>query len=108
MKHITKKYIMRISIWGRLVGILLTLYGLISIVMGFFTSIKYGMTGILTMILGVILFDVGREGKKLLRLEDADGRVLEGLVKKYSLYLVVFSGYIAIAITYIYIYFKTK
>lgn len=105
MRHITKTYLKRIGLWGRFVGVLLTLYGLTSIVTSYLTSITYIFTGILTIILGVILFDIGREGKKLFQSEETDGRILEGLFKKYSLYLSVFGGYIIVAITYITIYF---
>lgn len=105
MENIRITYIKRISFWGRFAGLFITVYGLASILMNFFTSLTYIITGFLTIILGLILFDLGREGKKALRVYESGEVIGDGIVKKYSLYLAVFGGYIIVAIIYIAIYF---
>lgn len=112
MKYIGVNDIKRIKTWGRLIGIGSMLYGVVSIVLSFYTSFWYVIPAILSIFIGKLLFDIGHEAKKV---QQADGEsigIVQPVLKKYSTFLFAFSIIIIVTLAsylaflgYIYIFY---
>lgn len=112
MKYIGVNDIKRIKTWGRLIGIGSMLYGLVSIVLSFYTSLWYVIPAILSIFIGKLLYDIGHEAKKVLKSEEQSVSIFQPVLKKYSTFLFAFSIIIIVTIAsylafmgYIYIFF---
>src|SRR5699024_1253747 len=63
-------YLKRFSIWGRVVGIITAIYGIIVIAIAFFTYYIFIISGLVSIWLGKLVFNIGREAKKVLQKEE--------------------------------------
>ncbi len=87
MRYLNPVYIKRISVWGRIIGIASVLYGLIFMIVGFMESLLYSIPGIVSILIGKLLFDVGHESKRALKSEEEAIHVAQQIIKRYGLLL---------------------
>lgn len=98
MRYLNPVYIKRISIWGRIIGIISILYGLIFMIVGFIESLLYSIPGIASILIGKLLFDVGQESKKALKYEKEEMYAAQQIIKKYGLLLLCLGVLIILSI----------
>src|SRR5699024_3384701 len=98
MRYLNSVYIKRISSWGRFVGIASMLYGLIFIIVGFMETLLYSIPGMVSILLGKLLFDIGQEAKKALKSEEESIRAAQQIIKKYGVYLLCFGVLVILSI----------
>lgn len=87
MRYLNPVHIKRISVWGRVIGLSSMLYGLIFIIVGFMESLLYSIPGIVSILIGKLLFDVGQESKKALKSEEETIHAVKQIIKKYGFLL---------------------
>lgn len=98
MRYLNSVYIRRISVWGKFVGIASMLYGLIFIIVGFMETLLYSIPGMVSILLGKLLFDIGQEAKKALKSEEESIRAAQQIIKKYGVYLLCFGVLVILSI----------
>lgn len=104
MPQISMTYVKRIHVLGKIVGIMLMLYGGASVIFGFLSTLVFILPGIITLFLGVLLFRIGQEAKKVLRTDDQLIYGVHRIFHTYSLYLMIL-GILAIITILFYIGF---
>lgn len=93
-------YLKRISIWGRVVGIITAIYGIIVIAIAFFTYYIFIISGLVSIWLGKLVFNIGREAKKVLQKEETPIQIkdVKAVFNKYTYFLFILSLLIAITV----------
>lgn len=87
MRSLNPVYIKRISVWGRVIGFASMLHGLIIIIVGLMESFLYSIPGIVSILIGTLLFYVGQESKKALKSEEETIHAVQQIIKKYGFLL---------------------
>src|SRR5699024_5732213 len=92
-------YLKRISIWGRIVGIIIATYGLLIILIAFFTYYVLILSGLVSVWLGKLIFNIGLEAKRVLQSEENSIQIkdIEILFRRYKYFLFILSLLIVIA-----------
>lgn len=99
---LNSNYLKRISIWGRIVGIITATYGFIVIFFALFTYYVFILSGLVSIWLGKIIFNIGLEAKKVLHTEEESIQMndIETLLHKYSYFLFILSLLIVITVLF--------
>lgn len=97
---LNSNYLKRISFWGRIIGIIAAIYGLTAITIAFYTYYSFIISGLVSLWLGKLIFNIGGEAKKVLQTEDTSIHIKDakGVFNKYTYFLFILSLLIAITV----------
>lgn len=88
MRFLEVAYIKRIKIWGKVIGIGTILYGIISIILSFFTSFIYIIPALVSILIGKLFYDIGHEANLVLQSDDESISLVQPILHKYSKFLI--------------------
>jgi|HigsolmetaAR206D_1030411.scaffolds.fasta_scaffold00003_28 hypothetical protein len=72
----------RISLWGRVIGIVTMITGGLSALVGLFALVIGAIPGIVSVYMGYLIYKTGRSAKEYL--ENQSSNAIEDLLKSYS------------------------
>ena len=84
--------------WGRIIGIGLILYGVISIIYSFFTSFAFIIPAIISIFIGKLLYDIGHEANRVVQSGEDSLSMIQVLLHKYLRFLVTVGIVIGVTI----------
>jgi len=105
MKYLEISDLKRIRSWAKIIGVGTLLYGVISIIMSFFTSFMQLIPAIISIFIGKLLYDIGHEAGKVLNLDDESISFVEPILQKYSRFLTIIGIVMIITICAFIIFF---
>lgn len=79
-------YVQRIKTWGKIIGVVTILYGVISIILSFFTLLLYIIPGLVSIFIGKLLYDVGHQASLVMQSDDESISLaqVQPILHKYS------------------------
>jgi len=104
LDNLDLRVISRISIWGRVIGAIAFVYGIVTTVTGLFAYLIGAIPGIFTILIGRYLYLTGKEAKKILQGHGNREYNVKQILTHYS-YLVMTIGIMIIIVVFFYIIF---
>lgn len=105
MEYLNPVHLKRIRVWGKVIGIISMLYGTIFIVLSFILMFVYAFPGLISILIGILFFNLGQTSKRALKSEEKSIHVAEQIAKKYGLLLFCIGILIIISILALVIFF---
>lgn len=87
MEYDHTTYLRRISLWGKMVGSMTLIYGIVAIIVGMLTYYVHIIPGLVSIFLGKLLFDMGREAKKALQSTEEGENAVGKVIRSYSVFI---------------------
>lgn len=104
MRFINIGYIKRIQITSKIIGLGSILYGVISIILSFFTSFIYIISALISILIGKLLYDIGHEASLVLKSDEESISLIQPIIHKYGKFLITL-GFVIIFTILCYIVF---
>lgn len=90
----------RVSIWGRMIGSLLILYGIYLSIQGLYSYIIGAMPGVAAIIIGKYIYDTGKESQEFIKSKGKNVSSVHNMMRSISLTLLVI-GILMIIVLYV-------
>ena len=104
MENYYVKDFKRVSIWGELIGNLLIIYGIYMSIQGFFSSIFGTFPGVAAIIMGMCVYDTGKEAREFIKSKGEKVYLIDKMMRSISLTLLVV-GILMIIMIILYVLF---
>ena len=105
IENLNVKFLIRISIWGRLVGVLTVFFGIFNIVQESITPIYDLFTAVFTVIGGYFLFQTGIAAKNILNGKSDESSGADNIFESYGYYLQITGSLFIIVIVALFFIF---
>ncbi|MBO1001928.1 DUF5362 family protein [Pseudogracilibacillus auburnensis] len=102
--NVDPKHLRRISFWGRFLGAVIGIAGVIVAIQGLFTTVIGVIPGLVTLLLAHFIFHSGARANKFLKSERHDVKALDELLNNVSYFLLI-NGILLITSIIFYIVF---
>ena len=98
IENLNVRFLSRISIWGRIVGVLIVLFEVISLAQESITPIYDLIDAVITVIGGYFLYQTGIAAKNILNGKSDESRGANNIFESYSYYLQIMGVFFIIGI----------